>query len=1115
MLMKELSVLRVVGVSLALCASSFACLADLVSKDIGDPGMNAWKPGEWVTCGGSVTALDERPSDAPKTAKSLRFRVDYGVRAFGGWNCSPVSPLLPGKPQKITGWARLGNDKSWGMEFKFKDANTNEFGLAMSVPGGDPKKRQNLKLTTDWQAFEMVFPAEVKGKPIAYPVTFDSVAQNNWGDRNNPEAVSRVLDICDFRLWSDMEGIAEGDRPTSFGVSFPVVGNTFFVGVDRPEMTLSAGSWLGEKRTLRFSATVETAQGARKPFPIEDLEVLDGASRVVNLPYAEPGAYRLVLSVEGFPKPLAVTNRYVVCRPPRALTDAEKEASPYGINVHGGGYVGYERFARLGFAWVRDYAFTWGWMLRSRGDGKYAGWPWYPKICKAAEDVGLKTLPCLMGAVEVKKGATDPNDPSFTPTNKWRRDLALIVSTFDNLSAFELDNETDGSMHTTLDGYGRYCQAFGDVVKSCRPEAKSVSPGLAGIYVEQTKELVDRGYFRNIDVVNGHRYCGKDGPEYSKANLNTGMSEAKPAYLRDVWRHWKKAACADGKFRELWVTEWGWDTLAGQPVSEWEQAAYLQRKWVLAMGNGVEKMFWYWYYDDDTDSPTYFFAGCGIFDRWRQPKPSCASFATLRAFIPAGCEYLGTANLGPNHMVQIVRAEGKVVALAYKIRKDGPDLAIEDPQAELVTDMFGRALEPARGLFGGRRTLDIAPTWYVGLSPDCDWLKQCPMDLESDFYVRNVGGEPVKVVVTAPDKYAYSVDPPQGWTAERKPYGFDVTGPAGLARGNTRFTVTGRNGSVAKTMTVEVDVVPQAYAKTKAARFDGTFTMDVTNQSAEDQDFTVRAELPAGWRIEPAACRTGVLAPEATKTLSFRLLASAPVDATATGAANPKLAIVNAKGLRVDSAPVIPRTWTIRRKKLSSVTFDGDLSDWEERHRVNGFMIGPNGDKDPTKVYLACCDEGLLVALDVDDSRCFTADPRSFWRAADCLEVMLTTPDGATFAADAPWSVYDHQLWFCPMIDRREMFIGYWANTKEQKSDLAGARSALVKTPRGYRAEMFVPAAQLKGWEKVRPGATVGLSFTLVVQDLKDAEHELYWPNPKREGAMKKPWTWAKVEVAE
>ena len=92
-------------------------------------------------------------------------------------------------------------------------------------------------------------------------------------------------------------------------------------------------------------------------------------------------------------------------------------------------------------------------MRRARGDGKYAGWPWYPKIVKAAEDVGIKTLPCLMGAVEVKRDATGDNDPSFTPNKEWRRQMALAVSTFDTLTAFELDNEADGLMFKTLDGY--------------------------------------------------------------------------------------------------------------------------------------------------------------------------------------------------------------------------------------------------------------------------------------------------------------------------------------------------------------------------------------------------------------------------------------------------------------------------------------------------------------------------------------------------------------------------------------------------------------------------------------------------------------------------------------
>ena len=1117
---------RLVGLSALAAMASFVAHAELVSRDIGDPEMNAWEAGTWVTCGGEVITLDERPSDAPTKAKSVRFETRYGDHVFGGWNASLKKNILPGKPVKFTGWARLGNDDSWGMEFAFVDAHTNNFSISMH-PVGDPKGK--FQLTRDWQKFEMTFPETVgKNKePIALPVKFDCVKQNNWGDRNSPPK-TRQFDLYDFRLWTDMAGVT--DRPYELSVKYPVVGNTFYDAECEPAVIISAGSWIGEEKTLTFKANVVSATGEERKFEIPPLKVLDGASQIVKLPFDEPGAYKVEIAVEGFPKSFVEKSRYVVCLHPRDLTDEEKEASPYGINVHGGGYVGYEKFARLGFTWVRDYAFNFHWMRRARGDGKYAGWPWYPKIVKAAEDVGIKTLPCLMGAIEVKRDATGDNDPSFTPNKEWRRQMALAVSTFDNLTAFELDNEADGLMFKTLDGYGRYCQAFGDIVKSARPDARAVAPGLAGIYVEQSQKLVEKGYFRNIDVVNGHRYCGKDGPEYSKANLNTGMSEAKPAYLRDVWRHWKKAATCDGKFRELWVTEWGWDTLAGQPVSEWEQAAYLQRKWVLAMGNGVEKMFWYWYYDDDTDTPNYFFAGCGIFDRRRNPKPSAASFAAMRTFIPGKYEYIGTANLGPNHMVQLVRAEGKVVALAYKVRKDGPDLEIKDEKAELITDMFGRTLKPT-GTFG-KRKLDIAPTWYVGLDADSDWLKQCPLDIESDFYVRNVGGEAIKVEVASPDKYEYSVVPPKGWTVEKKPYGFDVTGPAGLKRGNTSFTVTGKNGKVEKMMSIEVDIVPQAYAKSKAANFDGEFTLDVTNQSAEDQTFAINAEMPDGWKVEPSVSTTGKLKPEETKTLSFKLVKSAPVDPAATGAANPKLSIVNSKGMQVDYAPVIPRTWTMRRVDLSKIKFDGDLSDWDERYRVNSFMIGPNGDKDPSKVYIAYCDEGLVAALDVDDSRCFTADPGSFWRAADCLEIMITTPDGVKFKADEPWSLFDHQMWFCPMLKDKSVFCGYWSNCEGQKvykksgDDVNakwngsaskcvpdGSRSGLVKTPRGYRAEMFVPAEQLKGWDKMKPGATIGLSFTLVVEDLKNSQHELYWPNSKRDNLMKKPWTWAKVKL--
>ena len=214
--------------------------ANLVSKDIGDPEANAWEAGQWVTCGGDVIVLDERPADAPTNAKSVRFETRYGDHAFGGWNAHLKDNVLPGRPRKLTGWARLGNDDSWGMSFDFVDANTNKFGISMH-PVGDPKGK--FKLTREWQKFEMDFP-EVAGKdkkPLACPVKFDGVSQNNWGDRNSPPK-TRQFDVYDLRLWTDMEGVAEEERPYSLSVSYPVVGNTFFFGEDKPRLVISAGA---------------------------------------------------------------------------------------------------------------------------------------------------------------------------------------------------------------------------------------------------------------------------------------------------------------------------------------------------------------------------------------------------------------------------------------------------------------------------------------------------------------------------------------------------------------------------------------------------------------------------------------------------------------------------------------------------------------------------------------------------------------------------------------------------------------------------------------------------------------------------------------------------------
>lgn len=73
----------------------------------------------------------------------------------------------------------------------------------------------------------------------------------------------------------------------------------------------------------------------------------------------------------------------------------------------------------------------------------------------------------------------------------------------------------------------------------------------------------------------------------------------------------------------------------------------------------------------------------------------------------------------------------------------------------------------------------------------------------------------------------------------------------------------------------------------------------------------------------------------------------------------------------------------------------------------------------------------------------------------------------------------------------------------------------MVRTARGYRAEIFIPGERFMGWRGMKPGAEVGLALTLVVENLKDSQHELYWPNPKKENTSKKPWTWARVKLAD
>ena len=129
--------------------------------------------------------------------------------------------------------------------------------------------------------------------------------------------------------------------------------------------------------------------------------------------------------------------------PFRELTEEQKMASPYGLNVHSGDKIVIDPFKKAGIVWFREYAFQWDWVLRAKGaDRRYAGWPYYNKMVQAYTDEGVKILPVTqqsLKAPEVKNGKVS----QIGPDEDWTREMASLVLAFPQVTHWELSNEYD------------------------------------------------------------------------------------------------------------------------------------------------------------------------------------------------------------------------------------------------------------------------------------------------------------------------------------------------------------------------------------------------------------------------------------------------------------------------------------------------------------------------------------------------------------------------------------------------------------------------------------------------------------------------------------------------
>lgn len=132
----------------------------------------------------------------------------------------------------------------------------------------------------------------------------------------------------------------------------------------------------------------------------------------------------------------------------------------------------------------------------------------------------------------------------------------------------------------------------------------------------------DLDFIKGIYKFGGWDFC--DGISIHPYSMNGGPI---PQKLDRILRMHQEFIKSTGKTKSLWITEMGWTT--HHPEGEREQAVYLVQSYVIALANGVEKLFWFCL--DDWGEKWGLVRSFQPFD----PKPSYRAYKQLAAALGA------------------------------------------------------------------------------------------------------------------------------------------------------------------------------------------------------------------------------------------------------------------------------------------------------------------------------------------------------------------------------------------------------------------------------------------------------------------------------------------------
>jgi len=1082
-------------------------MAAVVSRSLSNLDRIPWELSPWNKAGGGFASDDDVPPGV-SAAGTIRISVDYSGNGFEHFNVHPVKGLVPGSCRKVSLWAKGGGEGfSWALSFRDAEGRDTVDGKKLSA---------NIdQVIGEWTKTEFSIP-----EAWIQPITIGGITAHNWSKQKEEADLSLL--ISDFVVETDVSAISNANDLLSVQVETGSERNIFTDDVS-VSYRLALDSWAGGETAGKLTYWVKTTSGGTVVREEREIQFKDAAAETIEFTPKRYGVYsmRIALALDTGDE-FKEESRFLYIPAPHKYTPEEKMASPYGINIHGGiPGVAYKELARLGYAWIRDYAYKLEWITRAKGeDGKYGGWPWYPKMDKLIQEAGLMLLPCFMGWIGDGVANGD-----LAPTKQFKIDILQYMMAFPQYVAWEADNEYD--LHKRKDeeernwsSYRAYHRTFGETVAFLDDDALAVEQGCAGVHPERTRRNIESGSFDNIDVINAHFYCGTTAPELSLRNANTGGDREDTLLVYDNLRELAEAADSDGKDRQVWITEFGWDTLAGHVVTEHEQAAYLQRGYLLGLQAGIDKMFWYWN-RDTKKKPSHFFDGCGIFDPKDEPKPVSAAMAALVHFLKLP-EKVGTFDMGPNTFGHVLKDRGRLVACVFKLDKEkpGPTLMIKERR---LFDMYGNIItEPAV-------ELGVAPVWIRGIRRRDPICLATAYDLASrhfdkvaagDTYTiklratHNRGGGPMPITslfrVESPD--GCEVDPSMReiFVASGSTEIIPITvaiGPSEPA-GRKTITVTVQEGKNTKRLTTDLQVVPAAGLKVRSLAGEpglAKLSAKIRNNSSITRDFVIAAEAPSGWSIGPGEVTVTNLAALAEGAIEFDVNWN-----TAWGSnEQANLIVKTPEGRVIVKKGIIPPVLPI--PLVDRIAFDGKLGDWPDAARIPDWTIGDSEHGCSVDIYTGYSPEGLLFAFRIAGASARVTDPKWFWEQ-DCVEIFIDSQNDKT--SRKAYRKTDHQFWFCPMVEENRVYAGRWKRNdeiEEIRYDLDGINGFAGKTDAGYVMEFLLPSSRIADFSPEK-GKELGAAIVVTVPQ-EGGKREIFWPREKDWDTQTRPNLWGTIAL--